>query len=355
MIIYFAGVPGGGTSGYCKREHELNPYWTHRLWTYYWMVKDKGVMKKPNNVTMFLDSGAFSAWTKNTEVNIFDYIDFIKKHEKYIDYYANLDVIGLGGKMPDEETARLTLDNQKLMESHGLNPLPVYHLHEPYDYLDYYVKNYDYICLGIAGALPGKLNEWVANSFGRHICDKKTGLPKVKVHGFAVTSLEIITKYPFYSIDSTSWITVGRNGKILVPQFNYKKNQWDYTKNAYKISVSTLSPDKSKFNDHIESGRTQTSKNQVLKYVHAKGFKLGKSEFKTVDLPYKLQKNERWAQKEKDIQNNTRLVEIIIERGLCNNYKIRDEINILFFQDLEKSLPKWPWPYFHPYENTLFN
>ena len=35
-----------------------------------------------NKVSLFLDSGAFSAWSKNTTIDIEDYISFIKENEK---------------------------------------------------------------------------------------------------------------------------------------------------------------------------------------------------------------------------------------------------------------------------------
>jgi hypothetical protein len=38
-------------------------------------------------------------------------------------------------------------------------------------------------------------------------------------------------------------------------------------------------------------------------------------------------------------------VETIIVPGLSNDYKQRDELNIIYFLDLEKSLPEWPWPF----------
>ena len=66
MKIHLAGVPGGGTSGNCRRERELNSFWNKRLWTYYWLTKDNGIMPKTNKVELFLDSGAFSAKTQGS-------------------------------------------------------------------------------------------------------------------------------------------------------------------------------------------------------------------------------------------------------------------------------------------------
>ena len=45
------------------------------------------------NVDVFLDSGAFSAWTRGMEIDIQKYIEFIKQNQDIITVYANLDVI----------------------------------------------------------------------------------------------------------------------------------------------------------------------------------------------------------------------------------------------------------------------
>ena len=50
-------------------------------------------MNLKNKVNLFLDSGAFSALTQGIEINIYQYIDFIKKHLDVLEVYANLDFI----------------------------------------------------------------------------------------------------------------------------------------------------------------------------------------------------------------------------------------------------------------------
>ena len=53
------------------------------------------MFEKNKKVELFLDSGAFSAWSQKIEINIQDYISFIKEHEDVIDIYANLDELGM--------------------------------------------------------------------------------------------------------------------------------------------------------------------------------------------------------------------------------------------------------------------
>jgi hypothetical protein len=62
---------------------------------------------------------------------------------------------------------------------------------------------------------------------------------------------------------------------------------------------------------------------------------MGVSEFRKVPEGYKLSKGEQWADKP------TRLVETIVEKGLSNCHELRDQINLLYYLDLEKNSPAW--------------
>lgn len=284
---------------------------------------------KKDKISLFLDSGAFSAWSKGVDINIQEYIDFIKKHKKYIDVYANLDIIG---------NAKATLQNQKTMEKAGLLPLPCFHAGEDWNYLHYYVDNYSYIALGGVAQLKQTAQSWMDSCFNI-ICNSQDRMPKCKVHGFAVTSLRLMFRYPWYSVDSTSWVMTSRMGGVYVPQ--YKSGQWIYNENSWKISVSVRSPDKFEEGKHIDTFSKQ-QRQHILDYFSEKGYVLGKSKFEFVSKTHKLKKNERWTG---SATGNKREIEVIVEPGLCNNYKLRDEMNIIYYLDLEKHMPKWPWSF----------
>jgi len=285
-----------------------------------------------NQISLFLDSGAFSAWSKNIEIDIQKYINFIKEYEQYIDIYAVLD---------DILDPKITLKNQQIMEDAGLNPLPCFHFGEPAKYLEHYLDNYDYIAFGGMVPISTKdLNVWLDDLFKNFICDK-SGIPKIKIHGFGLTSHKLMLRYPWYSVDSTSWVMTSRMGGIYIPK--YKNGKWAYDEDSWKIAVSSRSPNRGETEKHFDT-LSKSAQDKILKYLSKKGYKLGKSEIKTVSAKkYKLKENEKWNGKE--LTDGTREVEIIIEDGLCNNYKLRDEMNIIYFLDLEKSMPKWPWAF----------
>jgi hypothetical protein len=298
-------------------------------------------ISESKRVELFLDSGAFSAWTQGVAIDIQEYIQFIKDNLGVIEVYANLDVIGLGGKQPNKLTAEKTLENQKIMEKAGLKPIPCFHFGEPLSFLEYYVKHYDYLALGVAGNSGMKLLPWLDECFAKYICDSD-GMPKIKIHGFAVTSLRIMIRYPWYSVDSTSWVVTGRMGSIFVPRL--KNGKWTYDETSWKISVSNKSPNQKEAGQHITT-MSRMEQKIILDYITEKGYKLGKSEYKMVDPGYELAENEKWFDKKPTDKKAQREVEIIVESGISNRYQLRDEMNILYFLDLEKSRPAWPWAF----------
>ena len=298
---------------------------------------------KGRHIDLFLDSGAYSAWTQGVEIDIHEYIKFIKEHKDLLTIYTNLDVLP---KVGDDQaglkkSAELTLENQKIMEGEGLTPLPVFHVGQPFSFLEYYVDNYDYLGLGaMVGKPKSTLIPWLDSCFSDFICDGE-GMPKIKIHGFGITALDMLFRYPWYSVDSTSWVMTGRMGSVYIPR--YKNGGWVYDENSWKIAVSTQSPGSKEAGKHINT-LPPRKKQIILNYIHDKGYSLGKSRFEKVDQNRKLEKGERWAEK-KPKGGGKRMIEIIEEPGLCNRYELRDELNIIYFKDLEDHIPEWPQPF----------
>jgi len=281
---------------------------------------------------IFLDSGAFSALNKKTEVDMQEYIAFIKANEQFIEVYANLDVIG---------DAEATLKNQQIMEAAGLRPLPVFHSEDDFSYLHHYVKNYDYIALGgMAGkdSTTKKRIEFLDRCF-EVICDTPDKKPKCKVHGFGLTENAMLFRYPWYSVDSTTWVLTSSFGCVFVPRENMK-GEFIYDKPSLKICVSNRSGmDGSTYIDNL----SDAARKKVIKYFASKGFTLGKSAYKTVDKGYKLKENERALTR--DESGKPLEVEAIEESGLSNDHVKRSELNILYSKDMMSCLPEWPWSF----------
>ena len=344
MKLFLAG-------GFLEKGSEWMIWDLKRLYSYHYLMRRSLTMeeykivlmkrKKYNNkvrfkdriVDLFLDSGAFSADSQGATISLKDYAAFIKKYKKYISVYANLDVIG---------DAEASYKNQLRMERMGLSPMPVFHANEDFKYLHLYIKKYNYIGLGGTARAGQIARDNFMDKCFNIICDSKDRMPKVKVHGFGLTSIRHMTRYPWYSVDSTSWILTGRMGYIFVPRS--RNGKWVYDEASRKYGVSNKSPSAKVAGQHIDN-LSEGARKMVMSYVEEKGFILGKSEFKMKLQTYELKENECWFEKKPKSSTDKRKVEIIIEPGLRNMNKQRDQLNIMFFLDLEESRPKWPWSF----------
>jgi predicted TIM-barrel fold metal-dependent hydrolase len=97
------------------------------------------------------------------------------------------------------------------MRKEGLFPIPVYHDGEPWRILEEYVDNCSYIGLG---AVAYKSNKARLLFFDR-IFERFPNRTKVGFHGFGVLGWNILERYPWRSVDSSTISTLGRNGIIF--------------------------------------------------------------------------------------------------------------------------------------------
>jgi len=173
--------------------------------------KNKGLLGK----NIFLDSGAFSAWTRKIKIDIDEYAAFVKKYLPHLAVYANLDVIG---------DAKATEKNQLYLEKLGLKPLATFHIGSPYSELVKMVKKYDYLALGGLVGVPQVRRI-------KHIdkCFRIIRL-KAKVHGFGIGDFKLMLRYPFYSVDNTNWIMGGRTGAV----YSFDKKMLKLNSTSYK-------------------------------------------------------------------------------------------------------------------------
>lgn len=139
----------------------------------------------------FLDSGAYTAMTSGTSIDVYKYIDWIKENRAMIDLYCGLDDIG---------DYKKTLENQRIMEAAGLSPLITFHHGEPFELLREFCQEYEFICLGgIAGKKRPERVQWLDNCFAII----KDFWPK-RLHVFGVHDKEILMRYPLYSADAST-------------------------------------------------------------------------------------------------------------------------------------------------------
>lgn len=203
------------------------------LESFHYIHKESIVAKiRRDGVKVFLDSGAFSAFTQGVTIDVGRYCDYIHRNADIIEHASVLDAIGdYAG----------TWRNQADMERRGVKPLPCFHFGEPTEVLEYYVSNYDYITIG--GMVPistPQLRVWLDRIWAEHLTNAD-GTPKVKVHGFGLTSLPLMFRYPWYSVDSSTWVQWAANGMILIPG------------KAGQIDVSNKSSRRKQWGQHMDA------------------------------------------------------------------------------------------------------
>lgn len=277
---------------------------------------------------VFIDSGAFTLYNKNVVEKGFkggyewfktdefikyldSYADFIKKHQDVINLYASVDVIF---------NPEMTWESQQYLErEHGLSPIPTIHFNTPLKWVKHYLDSgYEYIALGGLGQAIGMAPyvHWADEVFD-YICSQPSREPVCKVHGFAMTSNRLMMRWPWYSVDSTSWLLLAAFGEIAIPP--KKDGKWRFDVPYHTLRVSTRPAEKK--GRGLKDTNTKVLNALFQEYIDEKGFVLGLSEF---DSDGK---------------------EIVIEPGLCNTSMLRCEFNVAYFLDFVKTIPEWPWPF----------
>jgi len=189
---------------------------------HYWKKKSKMVKDYINQgFEVFIDSGAFSADNSGVKVNLSAYMDFIR--EVNPKYYAVLDVIG---------NSKETMLNQKIMEEEGLTPVPVFHMGSTLEEFIPIMEKYDYICFGGLVMSPGIQNH--CDLLWRTVLNNK---PNLRVHGFGLTNLILMERYPWFSIDSSSYNACKRYGRqsILWNGFQFRTMQEEEFKKVMRL------------------------------------------------------------------------------------------------------------------------
>jgi hypothetical protein len=182
-----------------------------------------GILKQPQRFNIdgmffLIDSGAFSAWTKQKAINIDEYIEFchflINKYPTTKFRPVNLDCIPGGvGRVPSHQEREISAEkgwkNYEYMRSKGLNPIHVFHQFEDFKWLHKLADSSDYI--GISPDNSQSVQSRVSWLKKVYSIIRDT----VKTHGFACTGSSFMKVAPFYSVDSASWTIGPRFGTLM--------------------------------------------------------------------------------------------------------------------------------------------
>jgi hypothetical protein len=185
---------------------------------------------------IFVDSGAFSAWTKGQKIDLGDYMVFCKQVASIAKcpvVFAALDVIP--GKKGDRNATQAEIqmacdegwDNYQAMKREGIAPcLMTFHQLEHRRQLTRIADDSDYFAVSPRKDLPTRERlHWLENVFSY------LGRTK-RIHGLGVSSVDWMERFPFFSVDNTGWLPSvranlrrieRRTGPIYTPLSYWKK------------------------------------------------------------------------------------------------------------------------------------
>lgn len=273
---------------------------------------------------LWLDSGGHSLYTKYViqrrhaegyafyeTQEFFDYCDqyaeFVKKNKRSIDYYIAVDAIF---------NPKLTWKNQKYLErEHGLKPIPVIHANTPIEWVKKYLDDgHDYLGIGGLGQemTVSSYIPWADRLFS-YLCPPPSRRPICRTHGFAMTSWMLLTRYPFASVDSASWVKSAAFGGVLIPRKH--KGRYSFLVEPYNICVSGNSP--------------STKKRSHVFSISPEERRIVQEWLEIVDVPYGK------SNKEGEV----------IEEGVINHYGPRVTANLRFYDAMTRALPEVPWAF----------
>lgn len=198
---------------------------------------------EPNRVRLMLDSGAYSAWRAEGAIDVKDYIAYCVQNKHLLNVVVNLDVIPGHPRShytttdQVEESAKKSYANHQRMKEAGLPSIPVFHQGERVHWLEQMLRDGEtYIGLGPRTFYPtSEKMRWLNSVF--NVITDADGAPLVKTHGFACTSLSLISSYPWRSVDSTTWSLTPGYGMIIVPA--WIDDAFDY-RHATRVIMSGI-------------------------------------------------------------------------------------------------------------------
>ena len=213
---------------YASSSHRLTDYrvyvdsGAHTLYNFH--VRDNqdynSLMQQGKDPFAFYDSKEFNSYLE-------DYIEFLHINKEHLEFYVTLDVI---------KNPKRTWEVTKYMESCGLNPLPVYHYGEDISWFKKMLDEYDYIGIGGLGQEVSKTLFFpFADKLFKLMCDSK-GKPRVKTHGFAITAIDVLMNYPWFTTDSSTWTTLSRSGNIYIPRMTGKS--YNYMTTPFTVAFT---------------------------------------------------------------------------------------------------------------------
>ena len=150
-----------------------------------------------------LDNGAFSHWKAGKgDIDFEAYFDWVQSMAGH----PGLDWCLIPDKIDGDQKDNEALLDRWVKTGSKVEGVPVYHLHESLEWLDYLVANFRTVALGSSGqwSTPGTGDWWSRMSDVMKVACDDQGRPRAKLHGLRMLDPEVFTRLPLTSADSTN-------------------------------------------------------------------------------------------------------------------------------------------------------
>jgi hypothetical protein len=232
-------------------------------------------------IRLVFDSGAFSLYRRNERLDVGEYASFLNRHGDQVEASVNLDVIpGTPGSKPSaaqmEEAAAAGWQNYLALRETGIQVIPVYHMGERRYWLEKMLDSgAPYIGLGGVARVTDRVRRpWLDETFSFMCGDK--GYPVPRVHGFGITSVNLIHRYPWFSVDSISWALHSAYGFAVVPKQTADGKDLDFTARPYWVGFSRGSRNgavhSAQLNGEHYDVMGENVQKHILRFVNNEGF-----------------------------------------------------------------------------------
>ena len=264
MKIYFAGMEtsyGYNYVDFLPTDNVFCTYFYKRNTEKY--LLDHNISNRTGIIT--IDSGAHSFFSfiglsvsadktlskgemPDPEEYFINYVTWIKQWYSYADYFVELDLQDIVGQKRVEEW-------RDIYKKEGIYDkiITVHHSMNTDEDWDKMIRESESRYIALEGLRGGKVNlpymKLIKSCYDN----------KVKVHGFALTNQSIIAKYPFYSVDSSSWTAVNRYG-IIYKFDNGRMKQYKTCEKHFlenNIDMRLMSNNREKSDQHFKLQEAQ--------------------------------------------------------------------------------------------------
>lgn len=231
--LYFAGSAKIKVDRWLQENHyprlmsQLNDRHMIARWTKHWKEENP-------DAKIFIDSGAYSAYTKGATIDVDAYIDWINENGDAFTVIAQVDFIP--GKSNQENDPDIYLKapgyswenylymHQRIRPELRDKLIPVYHQGEDFKWLKNMLEWIDPETgkpMPYIGISPHtEVTSANRLAFCKQVFNiiRKSSNPGVCTHGFGMTALQLLRHIPFTSVDSTTWLQFAIHGQVVLPK-----------------------------------------------------------------------------------------------------------------------------------------